>query len=140
MNDRHEPGYEPDEELDALARSVIGAAIEVHRTLGPGLLEGVYAKALCIELKLRHIPFAPEAVMPASYKGNSIGEIRLDLLVGNAHIVELKSVDELAQIHMAQLLSYLRLTGNKLGLLINFNVPVLKNGIRRVALSRQSRQ
>jgi len=112
----------------------------VHRILGPGLLEGVYERALCIELKLRGIPFAYEAKLPASYKGHPVGEIRLDLLVGDALIVELKSVEELTQVHTAQLLSYLRLTGIKLGLLINFNVPVLKNGIKRIALSKQSRE
>ena len=139
MTDRHQKNDEPEEEVDALARAVIGAAIEVHRMLGPGLLEGVYERALCIELKIRGVPFVYEATVAAKYKGHSIGEIRLDLLIGDALIVELKSVEELAQVHTAQLLSYLRLTGHQLGLLINFNVPVLKNGIKRIALSRQSR-
>jgi len=139
VTDRHQKNDEPEEEVDALARAVIGAAIEVHRMLGPGLLEGVYERALCIELKIRGVPFVYEATVAAKYKGHSIGEIRLDLLIGDALIVELKSVEELAQVHTAQLLSYLRLTGHQLGLLINFNVPVLKNGIKRIALSRQSR-
>jgi len=88
---------------------------------------------------LRAVPFVRQAIVPVQYKSYAAGEMRLDLLVGDVLIVELKAVDELVQLHSAQLLSYLRLTGRKLGLLINFNVPNLKNGIKRLALSRPSR-
>ena len=126
---------EPDEDLDELARSVIGAAIEVHRHLGPGLQEPLYAPAFHIELGLRGIPFQSEVHLPVSYKGHSLGRRKLDLLVGERLVVELKAVDSLAPIHTAQLIAYLRLTGNRLGLLINFNVPLLKDGVKRVVLS-----
>ncbi len=134
MTSHNGESEEAPQELDRLANAVIGAAIEVHRALGPGLLESVYEEALCIELKMRGLPFVREAVVPVRYKGQTAGELRLDLLVGNILIVELKAVEELAQIHSAQLLSYMRLTGHKLGLLINFNVPLLKNGIKRLIL------
>ena len=139
MNDRFGQRDDVGEELNGLSNAVIGAALEVHRTLGPGLLESVYEEALCIELKLRSIPFVRQAVVPVRYKGHAAGEMRLDLLVGGALIVELKAVEELAQVHSAQLLSYLRLTGHQLGLLTNFNVPLLRNGIKRIALSRPTR-
>jgi GxxExxY protein len=125
--------------VNELSNIVIGAALEVHRTLGPGLLESVYEEALCIELRLRSISFVRQALVPVRYKGYTAGDMRLDLLVDDAIIVELKAVDELAQIHSAQLLSYLRLTGYKLGLLINFNVPLLRNGVKRLVLSRPMR-
>jgi GxxExxY protein len=140
MTERYRQYDEPEEELDALARSVIGAALEVHRALGPGLLESVYEEALCIELRLRGIQFARQVMVPVRYKGQTAGEMRLDLLIGNTLVVELKAVDELAQVHSAQLLSYLRLTSHQLGLLINFNVPLLKNGIKRLALSRPAHE
>jgi len=126
---------EPGEELDRLAHAVIGAAIEVHRVLGPGFLESVYEQALCIELQLRKIPFKRQVVVAVNYKGHTIGESRLDLLVGDVLIVELKTVDALAPIHSAQVLSYLKMTGHHLGLLINFNTPVLKDGIHRIISS-----
>ena len=126
---------EPDAELDGLARQVIGAAIEVHRHLGPGLLEEVYEEALCMEFDLRKIPFMRQERVGISYKGRPVGKGKLDLLVGGRLIVELKSVEKLAPIHSAQIISYLRMTRRMLGLLINFNVPVLKEGIKRVVLS-----
>ena len=126
---------EPDAELDQLAHQVIGAAIEVHRALGPGLLEGVYEKALCIEFELRGIAFRTQSRVGIAYKGRSVGKGKLDLIVGDRLIVELKAVEKLAPIHLAQTISYLRMTNRALGLLINFNVPVLKEGIRRVVLS-----
>jgi len=122
------------EELDRLARAVIGAAIEVHKELGPGLLESVYEQALCVELSLRGIPFAHQVVVPVRYKGQIVGEGRLDMLVSEELIVELKAIDALAPIHTAQLLTYLKVTGHRLGLLINFNVPVLKQGIKRLVV------
>lgn len=129
--ERHEPG----ERIDALATLVIGAAIEVHRALGPGFLEGVYRDALAVELRLRAVPFECEKRVATQYKGHSVGEGRLDLLVGSCLVVELKTVDLLAPIHTAQVLSYLKTLRLPLGLLINFNVPVLKHGIKRVILS-----
>ena len=126
---------EPGTDLDRLAHSVIGAAIEVHRLLGPGFLETVYEEALCIELRLRGIPFARQVVVALDYKGQAVGEGRLDLLIENSLIIELKAVDTLLPIHSAQLLSYLKMTGHPLGLLINFNVPILKYGIKRTILT-----
>ena len=126
---------EPDEELDRLAREVIGAAIEVHRILGPGFLESMYEEALCVELKLRGIPFQRQVPVPVSYKGVAIGQSRLDLLVREKLIVEIKTVEALAPIHTAQAISYLKATGHQLAILINFNAAVLKDGIKRIVLS-----
>ena len=126
---------EPDFETDALARSVIGAAIEVHRYLGPGFLESVYERALCVELRLREIPFERQSVAAVEYKGEHVGEGRLDLLVADRLVVELKAVREISPIHKAVVVSYLRATGKSLGLLINFRVTRLKDGVRRVVLS-----
>ena len=126
---------EPGIELDALANVVIGAAIEVHRILGPGYLECVYEEALAVELELRRIPFERQKPVSVDYKSHAVGEGRLDLLVSNKLIVELKAVDALAPIHTAQVMSYLKTTKLPLGLLINFNVPLLKHGIKRVILS-----
>jgi GxxExxY protein len=126
---------EPGEELDDLAHRVIGAAIEVHRHLGPGFLEVVYEEALAIELRLRGIPFERQKLIVVGYKEAAVGEGKLDLLVDDRRIVELKAVEALAAIHKAQVISYLRATRLRLGLLINFNVPILKNGLQRVILS-----
>lgn len=123
------------EEISQLSGSVIGAAIEVHRVLGPGFLESVYQQALGVELHLRRIPFIPQAPVAVNYKGALVGEGKLDFLVGNSLIVELKAVENLTPIHEAQVLSYLKMTGHPLALLINFNVSLLKNGIRRIILS-----
>ena len=129
------PMIEPSPALDRLARSVIGAAIEVHRILGPGLLETVYEEALCVELGLRSIPFARQPVVGVNYKGHPVGQSRLDLLVDDALVVELKAVDALNDIHKAQVISYLKMSGLQLGLLMNFNVTVLKDGIKRIIVS-----
>src|SRR5437868_6133088 len=130
---------EPDEDVDAWARALLGAAIEVHSLLGPGLLEALYEEALCVEMKIRHIPFARQVPVPMLYKGQKIGTGRLDVLVADSLIVELKTVEVLAPVHMAQVLSYLRATGHHLGLLINFNVAALKQGgIKRVVLTKHS--
>jgi GxxExxY protein len=130
----HEGEYpvELEARVNRLSHEVIGAALEVHRLLGPGFLESLYEEALCIELELRKITFQRQAPIPVHYKGRVVGENRLDLLVGDCLVVELKAVDQLATIHTAQVLAYLKATGHKLGLLINFNVPVLKYGIKRV--------
>jgi GxxExxY protein len=114
---------------------IIGAAIEVHRTLGPGLLESAYEECLGHELALRGVTFERQRPLPVEYKGIKLECCyRLDLLVENAVVVEIKAVSEIEPVHEAQLLTYLRLGGWKTGLLINFNVPVLKNGIRRRVL------
>jgi GxxExxY protein len=123
---------EPGVELDRLAYAVIGAVITVHSALGPGLLESVYEEALCIELALRGIPFARQVALGVEYKDHHVGEARLDVLVADQLILELKSVDRLAPIHAAQLLSYLKIARLRLGLLINFNVPQARQGIRRL--------
>jgi GxxExxY protein len=118
---------------NSVAYGIIGAAIEVHRLMGPGLLESVYHQCLAREMRLRNIAFTDEVPLKAAYK--SIGfdtAYRLDMLVQDKVIVELKVVDALLDVHRAQLLSYLRLSGKKLGLLINFNVSILKSGICRV--------
>ena len=120
-------------DLNRLTGEVIGAAIEVHKTIGPGLLESAYSRCLQVELSLQKIPFQKELVLPIEYKGVSVeAGYRMDFLVEDCVIVELKSVERLLPIHHAQLLSYLRLSNKKLGLLINFNVPILKNGIKRL--------
>jgi len=113
--------------LNEVSDQIIGCAIEVHRNLGPGLLESVYEKALGFELQERGVSFKQQVVVPISYKGHTLGEHRLDLLVNNEVIVELKAVDRMESVFTAQLLSYLRLTNKQLGLLINFNVPALKD-------------
>ncbi len=123
---------EPSGELDHLARRVIGAAINVHRELGPGFLETVYEKALAIELEVQHIAHIRQYPVNVLYRDQNVGEGRLDFLIENCLIVELKAVDELHAIHTAQVISYLKATHLKLGLLINFNETALKNGIKRV--------
>lgn len=120
-------------QVGTLTEQVIGAAIEVHRALGPGLLESAYRECLCHELKLKGIPFRREGSLPLNYKGMTLdGGYRLDLLVANTVLLELKAVAKLLPIHEAQLLTYLRLQSLQIGLLINFNVAVLRNGIKRL--------
>jgi len=121
-------------EEDPLTREIIGAAIEVHRFFGPGLLESIYEKALAHELQLRQIPVVCQQAVPVRYKGKTLEDFRLDLLVGGEVIAELKVVEALLPIHTAQLLTYLKLTGLKRGLLINFKVERLVDGIKRVSL------
>jgi GxxExxY protein len=120
---------------DSLSDGVIGAAIEVHRALGPGLLESAYEECLCHELNLRGIAFVRQLNLPVSYKGINLDcGYRLDIVANNCLVVELKSVETLLPVHEAQLLTYLKLSGIATGLLMNFNVPVLKNGLRRMKL------
>jgi GxxExxY protein len=126
---------EPDPESDDLAHAVIGAAIEVHRHLGPGFLEAVYEEALCLELRLRAVPFERQKPIKVEYKGHYVGEGRLDLLVGDRLVVELKAVKHVPPIDQARVISYLKATGHHLGLLLNFHVPALKDGIQRLVLS-----
>jgi len=123
-------------EINEITEAIIGAAIEVHRGLGPGLLESTYQRCLRHELVLRNIPHKYELPLPVVYKGLGLDcGYRLDLLVLDAVVVEVKSVQIIDRIHDAQLLTYLKLGGYRAGLLINFNVPVLKDGIRRKVLA-----
>jgi GxxExxY protein len=118
--------------VERYASKTIGAAIEVHRCLGPGYDESVYELALAAELELRKIPFQRQARFAVQYKGRLVGEGRLDFLVGGCLIVELKAVEELGIVHLAQVLTYLKATDQHLALLVNFNVHQLIAGIRRV--------
>ncbi len=119
--------------INDITDCVIGAAIEVHRNLGPGLLESAYEECLCHELAQRGISFKRQHPLPINYKGVQLDAgYRLDLLVAEQVVVQVKAVESLLPIHEAKLLTYLRLGGWHLGLLINFNVPVLKRGIRRL--------
>jgi GxxExxY protein len=124
-----------DEATEDLAQRVIGAAIEVHSHLGAGLPELVYRNALAHEFDLRGIAYAMEAPVPVHYKGKLVGEGRVDLLVGGVLIVELKVAETLTDTHRAQVIAYLSATGFQLGLLINFKVALLRNGIKRVIKS-----
>ena len=120
---------------DPLASRVIGCALEVHRILGPGLLESVYEHALAHELTAAGIPFQRQLELPVQYKGDTLNcGFRVDLFVADRLVLELKSVDMLLPIHQAQLLTYLRLMRCRAGLLINFNVPLLKQGLKRMVL------
>ena len=121
-------------EINHITEKIIGCAIEVHKNLGPGLLESLYEKALCYEMRLKDVQYETQVVIPILYKGNKLGEHRLDILVEELIIVELKAVDRMEPVFQAQLLSYMRLTGKPLGLLINFNVTVLHQGIQRMIL------
>lgn len=121
------------EEVSSLTGKIIGAAIEIHRALGPGLLESAYETCLIYELRLRKLKVEPQKSMPVFYKDVMLDcGYRVDLVVENQVIVEIKSVNSLAPIHEAQLLSYLKLSDCKIGLLINFNVKILKEGIKRM--------
>ena len=127
-------------QMNELSSSVIGAVIEVHKALGPGLLESAYVQCLCRELAIRDIPFVREHPLPLRYKGLQLEcGYRLDLLVSGLLVVEVKSVAELSSLHEAQLLTYLRLSDLPLGLLLNFNVTVMKEGVQRVANSSAKR-
>jgi GxxExxY protein len=118
-----------------LTERIIGAGIEVHRIVGPGLLESTYEECLYRELILRGLGVKRQVLIPLAYKGADLGPVyRLDLLVENSVIVEIKAVEKLITIHHAQVLTYLRHTGMQIGLIFNFNTPVLRDGIKRVAL------
>jgi GxxExxY protein len=118
-----------------LTEQIIGAAIEVHKHWGPGLYEEIYERSMCHELRLGKVAFESQVNLPLLYKGERVGDdLRLDLIVEGKVVVELKAVKALEPIHEAQLLTYMKLTGCKVGLLINFNVSVLKQGIKRMVL------
>jgi GxxExxY protein len=119
----------------SLTEHIIGAGIEVHRNHGPGLLESVYEDCLCSELVDRGINFRRQACIPIVYKGRTLRSVyRPDLIVENDVIVEIKAIDRLADVHLAQMLTYLKVTNIKVGLLLNFNEAVLRKGIKRVSL------
>ncbi len=138
MNLIHHEVHEEHEEkieFDNLSNQVIGCAIEVHRSVGPGLLESTYRQCLAHELTLNRIPFKMEHPVPVAYKGIQLDcGYRLDFLIDDKLIIELKSVEETNKIHEAQILTYMKLTNISIGLLINFNVRLLKNGIKRFVL------
>ena len=120
---------------EELTEQIIGAAIEVHKALGPGLLEGVYEECLCHELNIRHLAFERQMLVPVIYKGVTLDcGYRLDLIVADTVILELKSIERVLPIHEAQLLTYMKLLAKPVGFIINFNVPVLRNGIIRKVL------
>lgn len=125
--------HETDVKYDVLTKKIIGAAIEVHRHLGPGLLESVYEVCFAYELQLKKLKIERQVLLPVMYKGINLNcDYRIDLIVENEVVIEIKSVKELIPLHEAQLLSYLRLMGTSTGLLINFNVSLLKDGIKRI--------
>lgn len=122
-------------ETDRIAKAVVDCAFQVHKTLGPGLLESVYEICLAHELHKAGLAFEKQPSLPVVYDGIRLDAgLRLDFVVGQAVIVELKAVETLLPVHKAQVLTYLKLTGHRLGLLINFNVPLIKDGIRRIIL------
>lgn len=123
------------QEVNKITEAVIGASIEVHKHLGPGLLESAYEECLCHELNLRNIPFKRQVPLPVTYKGTKLDcGYRIDLLVNDEVVVELKSVDHIMPIHEAQALTYMRLGDWKVGLILNFNVPILVKGVKRLVL------
>ena len=126
---------EPEGRLDEVARRVVDAAFEVHRTLGAGFAESVYEHALAVELVLRGILFERQVPISITYKETEVGDGRLDLLVEGCLVVELKAVEALMPVHVAQVVSYLRASRRSLGLLITFNVPQFRQGVRRVIAS-----
>ena len=122
-------------EINEITQAIIGAAIDVHRALGPGLLESAYKECLCRVLELKQLQFEKEKGLPLEYKGLILEQgYRVDVLVLNRVVVEVKAVEVVLPVHEAQLMTYMRLGGWRVGLLINFNVPVLKDGIRRRVL------
>jgi GxxExxY protein len=123
------------EEIDRVAKQVVDAAFKVHSTLGPGLLESVYEVCLAHELHRRGLSFSRQVALPVEYEGLRLESgLRLDLLVADCVVVEIKAVETLLPVHKAQLLTYLKLSGHHIGLLVNFNTPLIKDGIKRLAL------
>ena len=122
------------DELETLVHKTIGCCITVHRELGPGLLESIYSRATCLELEACGIPFEQEKRIPVFYRGGLLCHQRLDLVIDNRIVLEIKSVEKLNPVHHAQLLSYLRISGIRVGLLINFNSAILRDGLKRIVL------
>ena len=121
-------------ELEDLIHQAIGCCIAVHRVLGAGLLEGIYTRAVCLELSAAQIAFDAEKVYPVKYREQLLCHQRLDLVVENQLVLEIKSVEHFSPLHRAQILNYMKVSGLRAGLLINFNVPVLQDGIKRFVL------
>jgi GxxExxY protein len=135
MSHRATEGTEEElKKINLSTERIIGCAIEVHRHLGPGLLESIYESALCIELSLAGLRFERQVPVSVSYKSQIIGDLRLDLVIENLVVVEIKSVERIEPIFEAQVLTYLKVSGKKVGLLINFNSRLLKTGIQRFIL------
>ena len=122
------------EQRDPLTERIIGCAIEVHRVLGPGLLEVSYEGALALEFEAANLKFQRQLIIPVLYKGIAVGEYRLDFVVEDAVVIELKSVERFDPIFDAQVLAYMRLSGKHRGLLLNFNTRLLKDGVKRFVL------
>jgi GxxExxY protein len=131
----HQGHQEPPADVDAIARQVVDAGLKVHRALGPGLLESAYEHCLAYELGLRGISVRRQVSLPIAYEDTTLDAgYRLDLVVGEAVVVEVKAVEALSRLHEAQVLTYLKLSGLRLGFLMNFNVALFKDGVRRLAL------
>ena len=122
------------EDINKLTRRIIDCGIEVHRQLGPGLLESAYEAAFCIELEEAKLRYQRQVAIPAIYKSKAIGEYRIDLIVEDTVVVEIKSVERFDRLFEAQVLTYLKVTGKKVGLLLNFNSRLLKDGVKRFIL------
>jgi GxxExxY protein len=123
------------EATDRVANRIVDAIYKVHSTLGPGLLESVYEACLAYELRKRRMPIERQVVLPVMYDGIRLDTgLRLDLVIQRCVVVELKAVEEIHSVHKAQVLTYLKLSGHRLGFLVNFNVPLIRNGIVRIAL------
>lgn len=136
MDDRHmyvDEEDEPNAELNLITNEIIGAAIAVHRELGPGLLEQMYENALAMEFSLRGVQFQRQVPVAVQYKGHTIGECRLDFVVADKVIVELKAIEAIGPVQKAQMICYLKITKLRLGIILNFNVALLKDGIKRIA-------
>ena len=134
MTEPHTHGATEDRDINEITGAIIGAAIAVHRVLGPGLLESIYESALCVEFEERQIRYARQQQVPAFYKGRRVGTYVVDLIVEDRVVVEIKSVIKVLPVLEAQLLTYMRLLKKKMGLLINFHSAVLKDGVIRRAL------
>ena len=133
MSDASPDKVEP---INEITGAIINAAIEVHKELGPGLLERIYEDALSYELSSRKIDYERQKILPVPYKDTILqGQFRLDLLIEEKVIVELKNCDQILPIHEAQVLTYLKITGHKVGLILNFNAPLMRHGIKRIILS-----
>jgi GxxExxY protein len=137
-NQRHEDGAVEDdvglENINALTEKIIGCAIQVHKHLGAGLLESIYENALCLEFGAAGLRYQRQVAIPVNYRGHKIGEHRLDLLVEDTVVVEIKSVERIEPLFEAQVLTYLKISGKKVGLLINFNSRLLTQGVQRFVL------
>lgn len=134
VTETNQPSSDEIPQINLLTQRIIGCAIEVHRVLGPGLLEAIYESAICIEFDEADLQYARQVSLPAYYKGRLLGEYKVDLVVDDRVLVEIKSVERMNPVFEAQLLTYLRLTAKRVGLLLNFNSGLIKDGIKRMIL------